>query len=193
MSLDDQIRWDTQHAQRHEENGPSSFVRQIFEADGWQIRRGRALDIAAGKGRNAFYLAELGFAVEAVDISAVALDAARQTAERKRLHVAWQQLDLEKTGFPQDEYDLIVNVNYLQRSLVPRIKAALRIGGHVIFETYLIDQQILGHPKNPDYLLGHNELLDWFSGYRILYYREGKFADGAELSFRAGILAQKIA
>ncbi|HET9549784.1 MAG TPA: methyltransferase type 12, partial [Candidatus Binatia bacterium] len=69
---------------------------------------------------------------------------------------------------------------------------ALAPGGYIVFETYLIDQQTIGHPENPDYLLAHNELLNYFRDLRILYYREGKFTDGPEPSFRAGILAQKL-
>jgi hypothetical protein len=89
-------------------------------------------------------------------------------------------------------YDLVLNFNYLQRSLLPQIKTSLKTGGVAIYETYLIDQKEFGHPKNPDYLLGHNELLDWFRDFRVLYYREGKFSDGGEAAYRAGILAQKI-
>jgi tellurite methyltransferase len=191
MSLDDQVRWDKQHAQKHGEEQPSTFVRQVLETDGCQVSPGRALDIAAGKGRNALYLAERGFKVVAVDISSVALDVAQRNAQRKHLHIDWQQLDLEQCDFPEGEYDLILNINYLQRSLIPPIKAALSVGGLVIFETYLIDQRVIGHPKNPNYLLAHNELLDHFRDFRVLYYREGKFADGGEPSFRAGIFAQR--
>jgi len=192
MSLDDQVRWDRQHAETHGAEPPSTLLRQILESHGWQCPPGRALDIAAGKGRNALYLAERGFEVVAVDISRVALDAARLHAEQKHLQVDFQQLDLEEGGFPEGEYDLILNINYLQRSLIRRIKAVLRVGGHVIFETYSIDQQMIGHPKNPNYLLAHNELLDHFRDFRVLYYREGKFSDGGEPSFRAGIFAQKM-
>jgi tellurite methyltransferase len=191
MSLDDQVRWDRQHAETHGAEPPSTLLRQILESDGWQCPPGRALDIAAGKGRNALYLAERGFEVVAVDISKVALDVARRHAEQTHLEVDFQQLDLERS-FPQGEYDLILNINYLQRSLIPKIKTALRVGGHVIFETYSIDQQVIGHPKNPNYLLAHNELLTHFRDFRVLCYREGKFSDGAEPSFRAGIFAQKI-
>ena len=191
MSLDDQVRWDRQHAETHGAEPPSSLLRQILESDGWQCPPGRALDIAAGKGRNALYLAERGFKVVAVDISRVALDAARRHAEQKHLQVDFQQLDLEQS-VPEGEYDLVLNINYLERSLIPKIKAALTAGGHVIFETYSIDQQVIGHPKNPNYLLAHNELLDHFREFRVLYYREGKFSDGGEPSFRAGIFAQKI-
>ncbi len=192
MSLDDQVRWDRQHAETQGAERPSTFLRQIFESAAWQLRPGRALDIAAGKGRNALYLAERGFEVVAVDISSVALDVARLHAKEKQARINWQQLDLEQSGFPGGEYDLILNTNYLQRSLIPKIKAALRPGGHVIFETYLIDQQVIGHPKNPQYLLTHNELLDHFRDFRVLYYREGKFSDAGEPSFRAGIFAQKV-
>jgi tellurite methyltransferase len=191
MSLDDQIRWDRQHAQTLGAEAPLSLLRQIFETGAWQLPPGRGLDIAAGKGRNALYLAERGFEVVAVDISRVALDAARRHAEQQHLHVDFQQLDLEQS-FPEGEYDLILNINYLQRSLIPKIKAALRVGGHVIFETYSIDQQVIGHPKNPNYLLAHNELLEHFRDFRVLYYREGKFSDGGEPSFRAGIFAQRM-
>jgi tellurite methyltransferase len=192
MSLDDQMRWDRQHAETHGTEQPSTFLRQILETDSWQFPPGRALDIAAGKGRNAIYLAERGFKVVAVDISKVALDMARLHAQQKRVEIDFQQFDLEESAFPEGEYDLILNINYLQRSLIPKIKTALKRGGHVIFETYLIDQQAFGHPKNPNYLLAHNELLTHFRDFRILYYREGKFSDGAEPSFRAGIFATKI-
>jgi hypothetical protein len=67
MSLDDQMRWDRQHAETHGMEQPSTFLRQILETDSWQFPSGRALDIAAGKGRNARYLAERGFEVVAED------------------------------------------------------------------------------------------------------------------------------
>ncbi|MBI3063320.1 MAG: methyltransferase type 12, partial [Deltaproteobacteria bacterium] len=93
---------------------------------------------------------------------------------------------------PEATYDLVVDFNYLQRSLIPQIKAALKPGGHVIFETYLIGQEMIGHPKNPAYLLRHNELLELFRDFRVLCYREGKLSDHGEASFRAGLLAQKL-
>ena len=192
MSRDDQIRWDQQHADSPRTEQPSSFLREIIESDSWEIPRDRALDIACGKGRNALFLAEQGFDVVAIDISTVALEEGRRRAREKSLSLSWQQADLEQIRLPENSFDLIVNFNYLQRSLIPQLKAALKSGGHVIFETYLIDQQVIGHPKNPDYLLGHNELLDQFRDFRVRYYREGKFRDGDEPSFRAGILARKI-
>jgi SAM-dependent methyltransferase len=126
-----------------------------------------------------------------MDISPVALAEGRRRAEERRLSVEWRHIDLEQVQLDEEGYDLIVNLNYLQRSLIGQIKRALKPGSHVVFETYLMDQKKIGHPKNPDYLLGHNELLENFRDFRVLFYREGRFSDGGEISHRAGILAQK--
>ena len=193
MSIEDKVRWDKQHESTHGSTEPSAFLREIFATEAWPIPPGRALDVACGKGRNALFLAERGFAVVAVDISPIALEEGRRGAAEKNLAVTWQQADLERIQLEEDAYDLVVDFNYLQRALIPQIKAALRVGGHVIFETYLIDQPAIGHPKNPAYLLQHNELLNFFREYRVLYYREGKFSEGGEPAFRARIFAQKIA
>jgi 2-polyprenyl-3-methyl-5-hydroxy-6-metoxy-1,4-benzoquinol methylase len=192
MSRDDQIRWDRQYAERQTKQDAALFLRAIFESQHWDVPAGRALDIACGSGRNALFLAEKGFEITGVDISAVALALAEQRAQQKSLSILWRQADLENYTIEAAAYDLIVNIDYLQRSLLPAITAALKLGGFVIFETYLIDQQTIGHPNNPDYLLQHNELLRYFPDFRVLYYREGKgFSNGAP-SFRAGIFAQKI-
>ncbi|HEY7218041.1 MAG TPA: class I SAM-dependent methyltransferase [Candidatus Binatia bacterium] len=192
MSLDDQIRWDRQYLGSDGREEPAAFLKEILEAGHWDIAPGRALDIACGTGRNALFLAEKGFTVSAVDISRVGLALGARRAKERSLSISWQQADLESFQLPHAAYDLIMNINFLQRSLIPQIKSALIIGGHVIFETYLIDQQAIGHPKNPNYLLARNELLEHFRDFHVLYYREGKFADGDELAFRAGIFAQKL-
>jgi SAM-dependent methyltransferase len=191
VSQDDQIRWDRQHLGSHGAEQPSSFLRQVFESGAWELPAGRALDLACGQGRNALYLAERGFEVVAMDISTIALEEGRRRAEEKQLRINWEHSDLEQTQLAGAAFDLIVNFNYLQRSLIAQMKAALKNGGHMIFETYLIDQRTIGQPKNPDYLLGHNELLDWFRDFRVLSYREGKFIEGKESSFRAGLFARK--
>ncbi|HEY7717064.1 MAG TPA: class I SAM-dependent methyltransferase [Candidatus Binatia bacterium] len=193
MSQDDQIRWNRQHAESGGSEEPSRFLREVLESESWDLPPGRALDLACGKGRNALYLASRGFHVTAVDISPVALERGRRLCEQRLLAVEWQQADLEHLQLKTAEYDLIVNINYLQRSLIENIKTALKTTGHVIFETYLIDQQIIGHPKNPAYLLAHNELLEYFRDFRVLSYREGKFPDAGKPSYRAGIFARKSA
>lgn len=192
MTSDDQKVWNKRHGSRQGREEPSPFLQEIFASHGWRIQPGRALDIATGKGRNACFLAERGFQVEAVDISEVALEEARRRAAERHLSVTFWQTDLDRVEFPEAVYDMVLNFNFLLRSLVPKIKKALKPGGYVVFETYLIDQRVLRHPRNPAYLLAHNELLDLFRDFRVLHYREGKFFESGEEAYRAGLFGQKV-
>ena len=150
---------------------PSEFLVENIEL----LPKGTALDIAMGNGRNAIYLAGNGFQVEGVDISAEAIENALQLAKKFRVIINARVADLEidyiiKNG----TYDVIICFNYLQRSLISQIKNGLRKGGMVVYETYILDQaQLFGKPRNPDYLLKYNELLDMFRDFRCLRYREG--------------------
>jgi 2-polyprenyl-3-methyl-5-hydroxy-6-metoxy-1,4-benzoquinol methylase len=192
VGREDQKHWDDKHAGGHGEESPSSLMEEVFRSKSWPIQPGKALDIATGKGRNAVFLAEHGFRVDAMDISAVALEEARKIAQAKKLDINFIEVDLDHAELPEASYELIVNFNFLERALIPKIKSALKPGGHIVFETFLIDQKELGHPRNPAYLLGHNELLDLFRDFRVLYYREGKTTDGGKEAYRAGLFAQKV-
>jgi tellurite methyltransferase len=135
---------------------------------------GKALDIAMGTGRNALYLASLGFGVTGIDLSAVAVEKCRQKAERLDLPVEALVADLEHHPLPTEEYDLIVNFYYLQRSLAPQIVAALKPGGVLVFESFTIDHLQFGWgPKSPDNLLRPGELRQMFAGLEMLLYHEG--------------------
>ena len=192
MATEEQIHWDEQHRSSHQAQPPSALLRELVESDAWPVLGGTALDIACGKGRNAIYLAQRGFAVTALDISAVALAEGRRRAQSVGVNIDWRQSDLAASSLGPGEFDLIINFNYLQRSLFRSIRQAVKPGGHVIFETYLVDQAAVGHPKNPAYLLQPNELLDNFRDFRILFYREGRSVDGAAPAYRAGMFAQRI-
>src|ERR1041384_72180 len=187
----DRERWDQKQAAGQGNDAPSKFLEEVLASKAWLIPPRRALDVATGKGRNAIYLAAQRFRVDAVDISAAALQEARKAARAKGQSVNFIEADLEHADLPRGAYDLVINFNFLDRGLVGHMKKALKPGGHVVFETYLIDQRELGHPKNPAYLLGHNELLDLFREFRVLWYREGKFADGGGEAYQAGLLAAK--
>ena len=166
-------------------------MKEIFEADSWRLPKGRALDIATGKGRNAIFLAERGFQVVGIDISPVALEMARRAAQEKSLAIDWQEADLERDRTSQGGLRSGSEFNYLQRSLraANQKDAQARWMGNLrdLFDRSIQDR----HPINPDYLLLHNELLDVFRDFRVLYYREGKFLQSGESEFRAGLLAQK--
>jgi SAM-dependent methyltransferase len=135
---------------------------------------GRALDIAMGSGRNALYLASLGFRVTGVDVSRVAVEYCRERAARLGLAVETVLADLEEYRLPVRRYDLIVNFYYLQRSLADPIVRALKRGGVLVFESYTIDQLQCGYgPKDSGFLLRPGELGEMFAGLETLLYHEG--------------------
>ena len=149
---------------------PSSFLVDYVDL----LPKGRVLDVAMGRGRNAVYLAGLGFIVEGIDISREALDAAGALAEESNVSVDLHLMDLEKdVSLPKNAFDVIICFNYLHRPLIPQLIGSLRLGGVMVYETYIVDQARFGRPGNPEHLLKHNELLEFFRDFRCLRYREG--------------------
>jgi SAM-dependent methyltransferase len=135
---------------------------------------GGALDIAMGSGRNALYLASLGFRVTGVDLSTVAVELCREKAARLGLAVKAIVADLEHFRLPTDTYDLIINFHYLQRSLAGPMARALKRRGVLFFESFTVDQlQYSYGPKDPAFLLRPAELRDMFPTLETLLYFEG--------------------
>jgi tellurite methyltransferase len=150
---------------------------------------GRALDLAAGRGRNALFLAERGLSVTALDISAVALDQFRIEAEKRHLVIDARQVDLEAVpDLPTAAFDLVIQFFYLQRSLFPHLLAAVRPGGLAVVRTLSSAGPFAGGPDNPDFVLRPGELLEVFAGWEILCHEEG-----LEPSQKGGSLAAIIA
>ncbi len=129
---------------------------------------GQALDIACGTGRNTHFLAEKGFIVDAVDLSDYALERVKKSATINKIDA-----DLDKYNITPYKYDLIVNINYLNRRLVSQMKDALKKDGVIIFETFILAHGDYKHETmNVDYLLRKNELLHSFIGLDVIYYEE---------------------
>ena len=167
-------------------SGAAQFLKDTVEL----LPKGRVLDVAMGNGQNAVFLAKLGFAVEGVDISSDAVKTALEAARKAGVAMKADAADLESDyRIKPGAYDVIICFRYLQRSLIPQIKDGLRKGGMVVYETFTIDQARFGKPKNPDYLLKQNELLEMFHDFRCLHYWEGILENRTAV---AQILAEKV-
>jgi tellurite methyltransferase len=163
---------------------------QFLVANVGLLPRGRVLDVAMGNGRNAIYLARAGFEVEGVDMSPEAVNTALESAQEAGVTIRAQVTDLESDfQIEKGAYNVIICFNYLQRSLIPQIKEGIRPGGMVVYETFIVDQAQFGKPRNPAYLLKHNELLDMFREFRCLRYREGIIENRKAV---ASIVVQKV-
>lgn len=138
----------------------------------------RALDLACGAGRNALYLAGLGYQVDALDISAEALDRAERAAQDRGLQVSWMVHDLDQ-GLPRrlPDYDLVVVIRYLDVSLVTAAADRLRPGGSLICEAHLMsDEPVIG-PRDPNFRARPGELRAAVAGLDIAEYWEGQTLD----------------
>lgn len=116
---------------------------------------GAVLDLACGGGRHARHLAGLGHAVEAVDSDASAIGALAGIPG-----ITGRRADLERGPWPYTgcHFAGIVVTNYLWRPLFAHLMATLDKGGILIYETFMVGNELFGKPSNPAYLLRRDEL-----------------------------------
>jgi 2-polyprenyl-3-methyl-5-hydroxy-6-metoxy-1,4-benzoquinol methylase len=187
----DQKKWDMRFGKKEFALGkePNPFLKKYIHL----LPRGRALDIATGEGRNAIFLAQHGFEVDAVDISEKGLRKAQQLALKTGVQINTFTADLDQYQIERERYDLIADFYYLKRRLIPGLRKGLKKGGRVIFETYILDHRELGAggPKQAKYFLKPNELIRFFKSFRILFYREGVFKEGGKRKAVASLIAEK--
>jgi SAM-dependent methyltransferase len=170
---------------------------QLFEAPtpvvvtcGGDLPPGDALDLAAGPGRNALYLAERGWHVTAVDGSPLAIDLLLQRARAKNLSIEARVADLERGEFEiqPEAYDLICDCYYLQRSLIPQMKSGLRPGGTLIAIVHLADSD---QPQGTPTRAYPGELRAYVAGWDIFHYYEGRPSESSHQRAVAELVARK--
>jgi tellurite methyltransferase len=189
-----QSDWDAKHRLVVEAppSEPANIVRGLLPL----LPEGPALDIACGTGRHALFLAARGQQVTAVDFSSVALDSLEARARGlnapvRRIESLDQAgrpshgglelmlADLEQIELPESTYDLILCIQYLQRSLFTQMARALRPDGVLLIETFTRAQlEFQGGPRNPAYLLETGELREAFPELCVLFYRELRAGQG---------------
>ena len=150
MSEADRKKWDARYAAgSHRERQPS---RLLVEHIGLAAI-GPALDVACGAGRNALFMAQRGFTVDAVDISPVGLQLGRNAADDAGLNVAWHCIDLQDNPqFPGNAYNLILMCHFVSAPLLARLPALLAEDGLLLVEQHL--QYLQGPDPVADGLAG---------------------------------------
>ena len=116
------------------------------------------LDIACGSGRHSIYAASKGYKVISLDIN-----------KEKILNLIFNksicpiQLDIEASNawpFINKTFDTVIVTNYLYRPIFKNIINSIKLGGTLLYETFSIENSTFGKPKNPNYLLKPQELLN---------------------------------
>ena len=137
------------------------------------IRPGsEVLDLACGTGRHARFLAARGCSVVAADRDAEAIAALAAVPG-----VFTRMADLEGAAWPfaPSSFDAVVVANYLHRPLFSPIVAALRPGGVLVYETFMVGNERFGRPSNPQFLLRPGELLAAVQGQlEVVAFEQGE-------------------
>ncbi|HEY0775556.1 MAG TPA: class I SAM-dependent methyltransferase, partial [Nocardioidaceae bacterium] len=162
--------------------GPNRFV----ESELADLSPGRAIDVAAGEGRNSIWLAERGWDVTAVDFSQAGLDKGSELQARRggpELRIDWVRADVVEDDLGRGLYDLAV-VAYLQlpadrrRTAVRRTFASLKDGGTLFVVAH--DSTNLtegtGGPQEPAVLYTAEDVLADLDGERFEVVRAERVA-----------------
>lgn len=144
---------------------------RFLVAEALPLAPGRALDLAAGEGRNAVWLAERGWTVTAVDFSAAGLEKGRAMAARRGVTVEFVEGDVTSWRAAEAVFGLVcvlyLQVPAAQRSPAMRAAAsALAPGGALVVvahdRTNLTDG--VGGPQDPSVLYGPEDVLSDLDG-----------------------------
>ncbi|WP_329310059.1 class I SAM-dependent methyltransferase [Streptomyces sp. NBC_01262] len=179
---------------------PNRFVEQELAG----LPAGRAVDLAAGEGRNAVWLAERGWEVDAVDFSAVALAKAERMAAERGTRVRTVRSDLTAWSGPEAVYDLaLIAYLHLPWPLVARVlrqaASAVRAGGTLLLVGHDASNPAHGHggPQDPDVLYTAEQVAaEWKPYARILraeaVIRPVESADGRHAAIDALVRAERL-
>lgn len=155
MSASERERWDRRWAEAEPPGEPDPW---LAELDAVLPRTGRAVDLAAGQGRNALWLAARGLEVTVVDVSPVAVERAANAATERGLALATEVRDLAAHGPPPGPWDLAIIVRYLDRDLVRAVPSVLVPGGMLAFtQPTVTNLERHEHPR-AEFLLGAGEM-----------------------------------
>ena len=167
---------------------PNDFLVSVAD----RIPRGRVLCLAEGEGRNAVYLAQLGYQVTAVDNSAVGLAKAEALANERGVEIETVNADLAEYTLAPGAWQGIVSIFCHQP---PLVRAALHEqclrgmapGGVFLLEGFTPRQLELGTggPKNRELLMELDIIRQELPGLRLEIGREieremaeGKYHNG---------------
>lgn len=157
---------------------PNAYLRAL---DTRLPRRGRALCLGEGEGRNAVWLAARGLAVTAVDFAPIALARARALAAERGVAIETVEADVARWQPPEAAFD-IVTLLFLQLSPDERIPAhraamaAVAPGGVLVLEAFAKGERGGCGPKTDASRYDEAMLRADFAGLEILELLSGTVA-----------------
>ena len=169
MTDADRIKWDQRYA---EDSYRKHNAVTLLETWLPGLPGGKALDVACGAGRNALRLAQAGYRVDAIDISAEGLRLARARANEAGLDINWIEHDLDLPYAFDTDYDLIVVLWFVDLPLIERLCGCLAPGGYLICEEHLVTEHETGGPSSNAFRVEPGALRQAVESLDILLYEE---------------------
>ena len=181
--------WDAQYQAKEWLYGkePSKFLVENIDL----LKKGKTLDLAAGEGRNAVYLASKGFNVHAIDFSGVALERAERLAKDSGVSVEFQNKDIDMWLLPLMTYDAAIICDYKPSlRFLKDINRGLVQGGMIVVDAFTVEHIRSGKGQKPEMFecFKGNELLHNLKNVHVLLYREFEVEPG---TFRVQCIAKK--
>ena len=174
MSDEDRKRWDAVYRQYNQKAFPDAapfLLEYTPPAD--KPGEDRALDLAGGLGQNGLWLATQGYVVDVMDISRMALVRGRSEMVHRNLRtINFLQNDLDDIDLKQNKYHIVCVFRYLKRDLFPQIRACVKPGGRILYETFNTEYRRIVPNFNPEFLLNPGELAGYFADWKILHHAE---------------------
>lgn len=161
--------WDERYAAGEFVYGrePNDFLVSVAD----RMPKGKVLCLAEGQGRNAVYLAGLGYEVVGVDSSAIGLEKAQQLARERGVKIETRVADLTTLDIGVNCWEGIVSIfchlpSAMRKELLRKVVAGLRPGGVFIMEAYTPRQLNFktGGPSSEDLLPSLSDLKQELEG-----------------------------
>lgn len=149
---------------------PNRFLVEVAA----ELEPGAALDVGMGQGRNALHLARKGWRVTGFDVSPAGVEQARAAAKAEGLELTALVEGSAEFDWGEERWDLIVVAYFpfLRQSIEPLLRS-LRPGGSIVVEAYHADAALDRPPgPSPGVTFDDNELLELFSGLRVIEYQD---------------------
>jgi 2-polyprenyl-3-methyl-5-hydroxy-6-metoxy-1,4-benzoquinol methylase len=148
---------------------------QFVERELAELAPGRALDLAAGEGRNAIWLAERGWLVTAIDFAEVAIERGRSKARERAVDVHWVVTDLLEFVPEPGRFDLVL-IAYLQlpwpamKEVLARAAAAVAPAGTFFLIAHDIENLSRGYggPRSSGVLYSPAMITSALANLRVL-------------------------
>lgn len=181
----DRIKWNSRHAEKSGHSPPDIYLKRFLN----ELAGPTVLDLACGRGRNAFFLAESGFEVTAIDISDTGLFSLHQENLRRKLNIQSIQADLDEMPeiLKHTKFNSVVIINFKPAKVFLReIHKLVTDNGTLLWCSFNeLQSRISGFP--PEMALQPSEFISFY-GFKLMDYT--RFTD--ESGERDGYFFKKI-